>query len=93
MVRDSAAPWRRAVTSFCNIYLDYHECGTARVRHGGRGALTGIDIRFGGGGEGMIGDGRPSRRVGPADWGWTKRWERLEAAEAALRTFCEYRRL
>ena len=29
----------------------------ARVRHGGRGALTGIDIRFGGGGEGMIGDG------------------------------------
>ena len=29
----------------------------ARVRHGGRGALTGTDIRFGGGGEGMIGDG------------------------------------
>ena len=31
----------------------------ARVRHGGRGALTGIDIRFGGGGgEGMHDWGR-----------------------------------
>ena len=29
----------------------------ARKRHGGRGALTGIDLRFGGGGEGVAGEG------------------------------------
>ena len=32
-------------------------CTVSLLLRGGRGALTGIDIRFGGGGEGMIGDG------------------------------------
>ena len=36
----------------------------ARVRHGGRGALTGIDNRFGGGGEGMYDWGRLEAAVG-----------------------------